>query len=266
MASLEWPGDLNAIPTANATAIGTIQTLVNGALAPAGIIARVGAFRFAPLETVKRVDLIASIDTSGREMFNALVAVWPASGSYRYAILPSDAHGVLARDVVDLDGAGVHKIVAGTFPGGYQGVDTIPIPWYGVYTLKQGKWIEVSDRYPELYQAELVPRLSLLVHVAEAGFAGDKAALELYRDCGLFIRFKYERMVMHNTGAGLERALSWADSSAPSIQVLAVKTLGEITDPRSISALRRLAGSQDVRVRIFAEAALVHIGAAVDRQ
>src|SRR5471030_2945214 len=101
------------------------------------------AFRFAPLETVKRVDLIASIDTSGREMFNALVAVWPASGSYRYAILPSDAHGVLARDVVDLDGAGVHKIVAGTFPGGYQGVDTIPIPWYGVYTLKQGKWIEV---------------------------------------------------------------------------------------------------------------------------
>jgi len=42
MASFEWPGDLNAIPTANATAIGTIQTLVNGALAPAGIIARVG--------------------------------------------------------------------------------------------------------------------------------------------------------------------------------------------------------------------------------
>ncbi len=265
-ARFEWPHDPLGIASANRTEVPVVEAVVNQALAPETVTAHVRAFRFVPLETIDRIDLVASIDTSGRGMFNTFIAVWPNSSGYGHAMLPSDAQTVLARDVIDLDGTGLYKVVAGIFPGGYQGKDTIPLPWYTVQALKGGKWIDISDQYPELYQADLIPRSSLLLQVVDAASSGDKVLVQSYRGYSLFIRFKYERAVLHNPRAGLESALAWAESPDSSVRVLAAKTLGEIADPRSISVLRVLAGSEDIRVHIAAQDALMHTGAVPDRR
>lgn len=262
-AQFEWPRDLMSVPAANATNISAINAVVNGVLARQTLTAKVREFRFVPLENAKRIDLIASIDTSGRGMYNALIALWQTGGGYDYAILPSEAQGPLGRDVIDLDGAGVYEVVAGRIPGGHQGHDTDPIPWYGVYSLRQGKWIDVSAHSPQLYHIDLTPKLSLLLQVLDQCSSGDKGRLELYKDQVLFVRFKYERNVGHNSDAGLKTALEWAGSGVPAIQVLAVETLGEIADASAISALKKLAESEDVRVRISATGALTRIGANV---
>jgi len=170
---------------------------------------------------------------------------------------------VLARDVVDLDGTGVYEVVAGTITGGYQGFETIPVPWYGVYRLKEGKWIDVSDRYPRVLQDNVG---NVAWQVGSACSTGDKARVELYMDSAQFVRFKYNRVLLHDTRAGLESALVWADSSVPSVQVLAVETLDEIPDPRAVSALKKLAETPDIRVSIGAKAALAHMGAGAERK
>lgn len=258
-ASFQWPGDLNGIPAANSVDTSVIESIINASLAPEAITARVREFRFVPLEEVDRVDLIASIDTSRRGIFNAYIAIWPNAAGYGYSLLPSDAQTVLARDVVDLDGRGVYSVITGGFPGGYQGADTIPIPWYAVYTLKRGKWLDVSDRHQRLYEGDLGRRSALLLRLAEGCSAGEKELVQLYKVSALFVRFRYERAVLHKPSAGLEVALEWADASAPLIQLLAVESLRDITGARAVSRLKRLTESSDIRVRIAAKDALAHL-------
>lgn len=259
-AHFEWPYDLNGTPAANSASIKEIGTLVNRVLAPQSITAQVRAFRFVPLETPKRIDLIASIDTSGRGMFNAVIALWQFESAYKYAILPSERQGALARDVIDLRGTGVYQVVAGRIPGGYQGFNTDPIPWYGVYALREGKWIDVSDKYPQLYEIDISPRLGIVFHTLEVCLSGDQQRLEIYRDQAQFVRFKYDRHVTHTGDAGLSTALDWADSEVPAIQILAVEILGEYTDATAITTLKRLMSSQDLGVRSAAASALTRIG------
>jgi hypothetical protein len=263
--ALDWPRDLNGVPAANATDTGTIKALINRVLAPEFVeVDAVREFRFVPLESLRRVDLIASIDTSGRGMFNAFIAVWQSSeGGYGHVVLSAEGQSVLARDVVDLDGTGVYEVVAGTTPGGYQGFETLPIPWYGVYRLKLGKWVDVSDRYPEVFRDFAV---TVAWQVGDACSTGDRTRVELYMDSAQFVMFKDSRALRHDSLAGLERALVWAGSSVPSIQVLAVETLREIPDPRAVSALRKLTGSPDIRVSMGAKDALSHMGAGAEQK
>ncbi len=139
----------------------------------------------------------------------------------------------------------------------------MPIPWYGVYALKQGKFTNVSDRYPQAIPQQ---SLNLVFDLTEACDAGNKALLELYRINDAFVRDKYQRMLFHHKDWGLEAALGWADSPVPSIQILAIETLGEIPDPRSLAALRRLAEGPDAGVRIVAKGALANLGAATNKR
>jgi len=262
-AAIDWPADLSQAPEANKTDIHAIESLLNEALGPASLLLRVGEFRFVPLETASRIDLIASAAISGRGALNAFVAVWRTPTGYGYAILPADVQGALGRDVVDLDGSGLYEVVAGYFATGYQGKDTMPIPWYGVYALKQGKFTNVSDRYPEAIPEQ---SLNLVFHLTEACEAGDKARIDLYRINDAFVQDKYQRMLFHHQDWGLDAALGWANSPVPGIQLLAIETLSEIPDPRSLAALRRLAEGPDAGVRIVAKGALAKLGAATDKR
>ena len=255
--ALEWPKDLSSAFAANRTGIHEIEALVAEAL-DNGAPIRVADFRFVPLEKSQRVDLIAIVGFSGRGMFNSFVALWQSSDGYGHAVLLSDVQGAIGRDVVDMDGNGIHEVIAGNFPGGYQGAGTLPIPSYGVYELRDGKWENVTDRYPGFYP-DRSP--SLVLRVLDACEAGDRRLMEIYRDNDLFVTFKSERIVLHNRTAGLEAALGWAGSTVPPIQVLAIKTLCDISDPRATAALKKMSEAPDAGVRIQAGAALAHPGA-----
>jgi hypothetical protein len=261
--ALDWPRDLNGVPAANATDIATIKALINSVLGPNSDLVAVGEFRFLPLEAVNRIDLIASAAISGRGRLNAFIAIWQSpEGGYGHAILPTDGRSsVLPSDVVDLDGTGVHEVIAGTIPGPYLGADTIAIPWYRVYRLKQGKWVDVSDKYPKA-QSDMVP---VLVRVmADACSSGDKALVERFRDYALFVYYKDVRL--RGTASGLTAALEWAGSPDRVIRWLAVEMLAETPDPRAISALGKLAGDPDPGVSAFAESVLTHMGVGAERK
>ena len=65
-AAIDWPADLSAAPAANKTDIHAIEDLLNEVLEPLSIgHVGVGEFRFVPLETASRIDLIVSA-ISGR--------------------------------------------------------------------------------------------------------------------------------------------------------------------------------------------------------
>ena len=253
--AVDWPRDLNSIPAADRADIGSIETLIHLALNP-GMpeVLRVAEFRFVPLEVIGRVDLIASVDFSGRGL-NSFVAVWRSTEGYASAVLPS--YGCdLAQDVLDMEGTGVYSIVAGEVPGGYQGIYTMPIPWYGVYALKSGRWTNVSDRYPHFSRTDWA--VQLVSGLADACEGGRRDLVELYRDNALFVRFKYNRMVMHDNTAGLETAMGWANSPSRQIRILAVETLCGSGDPRAIATLKKLSESQESGVVILAKGALEH--------
>jgi hypothetical protein len=75
--AIDWPTDLNSTPAANRTNAHAIETFLNQVLAPDAIpLMGVGGFRFVPLETGRRIDLIATVALSGRGKLNALIAVW----------------------------------------------------------------------------------------------------------------------------------------------------------------------------------------------
>jgi hypothetical protein len=243
-----WPKDLNSTPVANRTSLSAIESLVNQVLSPNEHASlKVAEFHFVPLETVSRIDLIASVDLSGRG-WNSFFAIWQTPDGYGSALLPSYRNR-LATDVIDIDGAGIYQVVARELSGIYLGTATPPIPWCAVYTLRGGKWINVSDRYPNFFWPDQV--LSAVRSLTGAFDAGDKALVELYRVNEQFVSFKYERMVLHHTNAGLESALGWSSSANRAIRVLAIKTLCDADDPRATAALQKL--SEDAGTTILAK-------------
>ncbi len=258
--TLEWPHDLNGIPAANATNLATIESLVRSVLGPDGNeLMTLGEFRFVPLETVTRIDLITTAGFSGRGAINCFIAVWRApDGSYRHAILPADGSQALSMDAVDLDGHGVYELIAGKSPGPYLGAAGIGISWHAVYRLKQGQWENVSDRYPQA-RSERIP--SLIWDLSDACSSGDNGREERYKDYALFVRFKQDHMFAHQSDSGLRSALEWANSADPVIQWLAVETLADIPGARAVSALRKLAGNSDAGVADFAKRVLAEGGA-----
>lgn len=263
-AILSWPADPNQISEANKTPVSTITDLVNSVLGSVplyyAIPMRVGEFRFTHLETLQRVDLIATIDSSGRGVNESFIAIWQEPSGYKYAILHALPTGVIGRMVVDLDGDGIHEVIAGTDAGGYQGVNTDPLRWYGVYKLRAGKWVDVSERYPSLYTHELWPGSALLLQLAVAAEEGDKEMAALRKAQALFVQFKYDRDVFKRSGAGLQMALEWGRSPDWRIQMLAVDTLAEIQDPSSIATLKELGGSKSIEVSLSAKGALTKWG------
>ena len=262
--SLSWPTSADQIPEANKIPVSTITSLVNSVLGSVpqyyAITMRVVEFRFAHLEAAQRIDLIAIIDSSGRGVNEGFIAIWQEPPGYKYAILTDLPVGVIGRTVVDLDGDGLCEVIAGTAPGGYQGVNTDPLLWFGVYQLRAGKWVDVSDSYPSLFGHELWFQPALVLALAVANETGDKELPALRKAQASFVEFKYDRHVFKRSGMDLQAALEWSRSLDWRIQLLAIDTFADIQDASSIAALKELAGSKSSEVSFAAKGVLAGLG------
>ncbi|MHB8654660.1 MAG: HEAT repeat domain-containing protein [Terriglobia bacterium] len=74
-----------------------------------------------------------------------------------------------------------------------------------------------------------------------------------------YVRFKYQRTIKGVKKAGLERALVWAESSNPTVQMLALRTFEEIADSKSVAEIVKLAHSPKPGVCMAAVNSLAHI-------
>jgi hypothetical protein len=251
-----WPKTLQDIPAANATPISTIEALVNSAGVDEGLPhLRIGEFRFAALEK-NRIDLVATIDSSGRQLFYSVIGICQSDTGYRHFTLASAPPHLLAREVIDLGGTGVNQLIAKRLVGQYHGAQTTPAFWHSIYKVEGCVPKDVSPEYPKFYQNEVLPEFAFIERALSQSENPGKNARKEYEAEAAFVELKYQQLILKRPNAGIQQALSWAESPDPDIQMLAVDILRGASTPVAMSVLHRLEAAPNYEVSQAAKAAL----------
>ncbi len=241
-----WPTSMGSMVQANRTPRAqveafykAIRTRAAGGAAAAGLI-RLNQFRFALLGPGD----VCLVTTGGEKLPWFLGVTCPAPGGFNDTTVMDERMGLLATDLLDLDGDGFDEVISSQFAGGYGGASAPPIYWYTIYSFKDGLPHDVSREFQDFYQAEVVEwgyRIGRLITPMSGGESRETALAEALIT---FTRLKYQRKILGQGKAGLSEALVWAGSSEADLQNLAVMTLRDINDPSSIAAIEKLAASK----------------------
>jgi len=111
-------------------------------------------------------------------------------------------------------------------------------------------------RYPDYFEAHILPAMRRAKADVETRYAGDLAELAGARAEVAFTFAKYRREVRGERNAGLSDALGWAASGDPKLQDLAVRTLESIDAPEAAAGLENLRSSGNLVVSAAARMAL----------
>ncbi|MGH9622801.1 MAG: HEAT repeat domain-containing protein [Bryobacteraceae bacterium] len=211
-----------------------------------------GQFRFATFGK-NTVDLIATVDSSGRNLFYGLVGVCRTDTGYRHFMLESAPPHLLAAEVIDLDGTGINQLIVKRLVGQYRGASTAPILWYSIYNIKGCVPKDVSTKYPQFYQKEVLPSFAFVERALSEKSA---EARKRYEAQAAFVELKYHQVILKRPRAGIPQALSWAKSPDPDIQMLAIGILKNANAPVALATLNHLAGASNYEVSQAAKRAL----------
>jgi hypothetical protein len=152
--------------------------------------------------------------------------------------------GLLATDLLDLDGDGFDEVISSEFAAGYQGASTPPLYWYTIYSFKDGLPHDVSRQFRGLYEVDVLGwgyKLERLIMPPLGSGSKENNYIEAQI---IFTQLKYHRKILGEAKAGLQEATGWAESSEAGLQELAISTLREINDPASIAVLKKLTNSK----------------------
>lgn len=235
-----WPVTVGAVPEASRTPVATVGEFVRTVMHEDKTLF-VPQFKFAVFEHGK-IDLVAAV---GRHAFGAIMVIRREDSGFRYWSFEHDSGEPLARDVSDLDGDGLAELVTWTWPMGYEGTESEPIYWCSVYKFRGGHPEDVGASFPQVYQGEMLPWLDYVERVFTGLDEEDRAAHLYDLDKVQYVKLKYRRQILGEKLAGLSEALGWAQSNRPAIQLLAVGTLKDIDDPRSVAELEKLVRSKN---------------------
>jgi hypothetical protein len=174
-----------------------------------------------------------------------LDVICPEPGGFVVTGLLDERMGLLASDLVDLDGDGFDEVISSEFATGYQGVSTPPLYWYTIYSFKNGLPQDVSGQFREFYRVEVEYWAHALERIVMPPVGCDSKESRNIEAQITFLRLKYQRRILGDSKAGLQEAASWAESSEVYLQQLALMTLREINDPASIAVIKKLAASKN---------------------
>lgn len=169
----------------------------------------------------------------------------PRQDGFENTSLTDQRMGLLATDLLDLDGDGFHEVISSEFAAGYQGASTPPIYWYTIYSFKDGLPHDVSRQFQGFYEVNVLGcgyRIERLIMPPLGSGSRENNYIEAQI---IFTRLKYHRKILGETKAGLQEATQWAASLEAGLQMLAVSALQEINDPGSIAELEKLAKSKN---------------------
>lgn len=241
-----WPTSRETMAAANQTPRTQIDAFyqgiqkqtAGGSYSPGSI--RLSQFRFTRLGKEK----ICLASTGGERFPWFLDVTCPSPGGFDVTTLQDERMGLLATDLLDLNGDGLDKVISSTFAVGYQGSSTPPLYWYTIYSFEDGLPHDVSWRFVDFYRAEVLDwgdRLERLVMPPLGSGSKENNYIEAQI---IFTQLKYHRKILGETKAGLQEATRWAESSDARLQEMAISTLREINDPASISVLKKLTSSK----------------------
>ena len=170
--------------------------------------------------------------------------VCPERGGFVVTGLTDERMGLLAADLIDLDGDGFAEVISSRFAAGYQGASTPPLYWYTIYSFKDGLPHDVSQEFPDFYRVEVDHWADKLERIIMPPVGSDSKESRNIEARIVFTRLKYQRNIHGDRKAGLQEAAGWAESSDPSLQELALMTVREINDPAAVEIVKKLTSSK----------------------
>ena len=159
-ASFNWTvsngGRLHAIFNDNSA----VARFVNAELGSGDVAASVGEFSLVGLTAESRLELICTIDYSGRGFFTHLMAFSERDGKIAISDISTNGANItdLKSRIVDLNHDGRYEILVPRLLEQYAGASPVAT-FIDVYTLNQGRLIESDQHFRGYYADTLLPRL-----------------------------------------------------------------------------------------------------------
>lgn len=120
----------------------------------------VGEARFVDLDGDGGLELVATVDYSGRGFFSNVVVVQRRQGVFSWIELRSNGRSIedLKSHLIDVDGDGKPELVIDRFMDRYEGSEQVPIETV-VYRWQKHGFKDDSEAVPEFYRTKVVPGL-----------------------------------------------------------------------------------------------------------
>lgn len=209
---------------------------------------KVGDFRKVDLNGDGREELVATVDYSGRELYNSVIVTWQEPEGPRVETITVWNMESLEGAIQDLDGDGKLEILTQELLTPYLGVRPYAV-WTSVRSWTGKEYVEASSRFTTFYENVILPALK--EKLAQFRQAEEKHSAEVTE----VALYKVLRIVGQDREAGLQRALSWSSEPDALSRIYAVAVLRDIEGAAAVEALRRLTKDPDREVAIFAKSA-----------
>jgi hypothetical protein len=248
-------GPQSPVPDPIATADWNINAPRSLALAPlpvAAVAAFVGrtlkeeddppavcSFRFANLLAGEKLQLLASLDYSGRTFCNTVIVVRKGESEFPVSRLPAWEVNDVSQVITDLSYKESKVLAIPSAFSDYNGSECVA-EWTRLYAWNGERLADVSREYPSFYK-EQFERLRA---------APDKTV------CRTMETDKFSRFLGLDRTAGFGLARNWATSPERHLRRNAVAVFQDIGDEGSKQELSRLAQDQDPVVAHAAQLAL----------
>lgn len=188
IASAKWHAsaqkELNAAPDLTAQAQHLLaQVLPNADLVPP----TVGEARFVDLDRDGTLELVATVDYSGRGFFDNVVVVRQQQGHFAWTGVSNNGRSIedLPAHLVDANADGVPELVLEKYIDRYEGALRVPVETV-IYRWGPAGFRDESDAFPEYYRTRVIPQLEEQLAMASSK-GSSKATPSLTSDDEVFV-------------------------------------------------------------------------------
>lgn len=161
IASEKWHANQQQALNAASDLPAQAQRLLAKVLPNADVVApTVGEARFVDLDRDGNLELVATVDYSGRGFFNNIVVVRQQQGDFTWTGITNNGRSIedLPAHLVDANGDGVPELVLEKFMDRYEGALRVPVETV-IYRWGSAGFRDESDAFPEYYRARVIPDL-----------------------------------------------------------------------------------------------------------
>jgi hypothetical protein len=210
----------------------------------------VGDFRFASLIGDGSLQLVASVDYSGRRFFNTVLVVRRTATGYAVQKLPALDAESLAAAILDLDGDGRMELVLPMALTPYLGAGYPQAKWTAIYAWSGRLFVERTAAYAGYYrEGVLAPLRQRLMNAAVANAAVPLAVARIEHDKALRV------LPAANPGGGIATAQALASDADPKLRILGAAVAADLGSTDGDALLASLAADADRSVAGYARAA-----------
>jgi hypothetical protein len=121
---------------------------------------RVGEATFADIDGDGKLELIATLDYSGRSFFSSVIVVKKGKAGFTYSVVHSNGISVLdlPSRLVDVNQDGRKELLVEQYMDQYEGAMRVPVET-AIFEWTGDKFVEASDKFPGYYRSVVIPKL-----------------------------------------------------------------------------------------------------------